>query len=48
MVADAQLPLILNQLGAEGWELAAIGDIALTGRSEIVMKKRISDDALPR
>jgi hypothetical protein len=36
-----QLPLILNQLGAQGWELAAIGDIAFTGRPEIVMKKRI-------
>ncbi len=36
-----QLLLILNQLGAQGWELAAIGDIAFNGRPEIVMKKRI-------
>ena len=35
------LPVILNQLGAQGWEVAAIGDIAFTGRPEIILKKRV-------
>jgi hypothetical protein len=35
------LPVILNQLGAQGWEVAAIGDIAFTGRPEIILKRRI-------
>lgn len=37
----AQLPTILNHLGAQGWEMAGIGDVAFTGRPEIVFKRRI-------
>ena len=34
-----QLPEILNQLGAEGWEMAGIGDVAFSGRPEIILKR---------
>ena len=36
-----QLPMILNRLGAEGWEVAGIGDIAYSKRAEIILKKRM-------
>jgi len=38
----AQLPEILNTLGAQGWEITGIGDIGYNKRSEIVLKRRAS------
>jgi len=35
-----QLPSILNRLGSEGWEVAGIGDIAFSKRSEIILKRQ--------
>ena len=34
-----QLPSILNRLGADGWEVAGIGDLAFSKRPEIILKK---------
>ena len=34
------LPEILNELGAQGWEMAGIGDIGFNKRSEIILKRR--------
>ena len=35
-----ELPVILNELGAQGWEMAGIGDIGFNKRSEIILKRR--------
>ena len=35
-----QLPAILNRLGQEGWEVAGIGDLAFSKRSEIILKRQ--------
>jgi hypothetical protein len=35
-----QLPSILNGLGADGWEVVGIADIAFSKRSEIILKKQ--------
>lgn len=35
----ASLPAILNTLGAEGWEVVAIGDIGFDARTEILLKR---------
>jgi len=35
-----QLQTILNQLGSEGWEVAGIGDVAYSGRPEILLKRQ--------
>ncbi|MGH7664911.1 MAG: hypothetical protein ACRENI_11525 [Gemmatimonadaceae bacterium] len=35
------LPSILNMLGEDGWEVAAVGDIGFDARSEIVLKRRV-------
>ena len=35
------LPVILNQLGNQGWDIAGIGDVGLTPRSEIILKKTV-------
>ena len=37
-----ELPMILNELGAEGWELAGTGDVAFSGRVEIILKRRVA------
>jgi len=34
-----QLPSILNRLGADGWEVAGIGDLAFSKRMEIILKR---------
>ena len=39
VVAD-HLPDILNSLGAEGWEVVAVGDVGFDARSEIILKRR--------
>jgi len=36
-----QLPNILNDLGAKGWELAGTGDVGFTGRIEIILKRQL-------
>lgn len=36
-----QLPTILNQLGANGWEVVGIGDLAFSKRAEIVLKRQM-------
>jgi hypothetical protein len=35
------LPLILNTLGGDGWEVVAIGDIGFDARTEILMKRAL-------
>ena len=35
------LPLLLNTLGSEGWEVVAIGDIGFDARTEIIMKRSV-------
>ena len=34
-----QLPQILNQLGAQGWDVAGIGDLGFGSRVEVLLKK---------
>ena len=34
-----QLQNILNDLGGQGWEMAGIGDVAFSGRAEIILKR---------
>lgn len=34
------LPGILNNLGAEGYELVAVGDVGYDGRSDLILKRR--------
>jgi len=36
-----QLPSILNQLGADGWEVVGIGDLAFSKRMEIILKRQM-------
>ena len=33
------LPLILNTLGGEGWEVVGMGDIGFDARTEIILKR---------
>ena len=35
------LPGILNALGREGWEVAALGDVGFDARSEILLKREV-------
>jgi hypothetical protein len=35
------LPLILNTLGGEGWEVVGIGDIGFDARTEIILKRSV-------
>ena len=39
-VVGDHLPDILNSLGAEGWEVVAVGDVGFDARSEIILKRR--------
>ncbi len=32
---------ILNQLGSQGWEVVATGELGFDGRTEIILKKQI-------
>ena len=34
-----QLRTILNDLGNQGWVMAGIGDVAFSGRAEIILKR---------
>ncbi len=36
----SQLSSILNELGAEGWEVSGIGDIGFSKRPEVILKRR--------
>ena len=36
-----QLPSILNRLGADGWEVVGIGDLAFSKRTEIILKRQM-------
>lgn len=40
-VVGDNLPLLLNSLGDEGWEVVAIGDLGFDARSEILLKRRL-------
>ena len=33
------LPAILNGLGAQGWEVVALGDVGFDARAEILLKR---------
>ena len=33
------LPAILNALGSQGWEVAALGDVGFDARAEILLKR---------
>lgn len=35
------LPAILNVLGEDGWEVAALGDVGFDARSEIILKRAV-------
>jgi hypothetical protein len=35
------LPMILNTLGNQGWEVIALGDIGFSPRADIILKRRI-------
>lgn len=35
------LPLILNTLGSDGWEVVAVGDIGFDARTEILLKRSV-------
>lgn len=35
------LPLILNALGQDGWEVVGVGDIGFDARTEILMKRNL-------
>jgi hypothetical protein len=35
------LPLLLNTLGGDGWEVVGIGDIGFDARTEIILKRAI-------
>jgi len=35
------LPLLLNTLGADGWEVVGIGDIGFDARTEIILKRAV-------
>ena len=36
-----QLPSILNRLGADGWEVVGVGDLAFSKRTEIILKRQM-------
>lgn len=40
-VVGDNLPLLLNSLGDEGWEVVAIGDLGFDARSEILLKRKL-------
>jgi hypothetical protein len=40
-VVGDNLPLLLNSLGDEGWEVVAVGDLGFDARSEILLKRRL-------
>lgn len=40
-VVGDNLPLLLNSLGVEGWEVVAIGDLGFDARSEILLKRKL-------
>ena len=35
------LPLLLNTLGGDGWEVVGIGDIGFDARTEIILKRAV-------
>jgi hypothetical protein len=35
------LPAILNVLGAEGWDVTALGDVGFDARAEIILKRTV-------
>ena len=35
------LPLLLNTLGNDGWEVVGIGDIGFDARTEIILKRAV-------
>lgn len=35
------LPLLLNTLGSDGWEVVGIGDIGFDARTEIILKRAV-------
>ncbi len=39
--AGDHLPMILNTLGNDGWEVVAIGDIGFDARTEILLKRSL-------
>ncbi len=39
--AGDHLPLILNTLGNDGWEVVGIGDIGFDARTEIILKRAL-------
>ncbi len=43
-VLDTNLFGFLNALGAEGWEIVAVGDIGFGGANEILLKKTVYGD----
>ena len=36
----SNLRIILNDLGNQGWEVVAIGDLGLSARSDIILKRK--------
>ena len=40
-VLGDHLPLLLNTLGNDGWEVVGIGDIGFDARTEIILKRAI-------
>ena len=39
--AGDHLPLILNTLGGDGWEVVGMGDIGFDARTEIILKRSV-------
>ena len=39
--AGDHLPLILNTLGSDGWEVVGMGDIGFDARTEIILKRSV-------
>ena len=39
--AGDHLPLLLNTLGSDGWEVVGIGDIGFDARTEIILKRAV-------
>ncbi len=39
--AGDHLPLILNTLGQDGWEVVGMGDIGFDARTEIILKRSV-------
>lgn len=40
-VVGDNLPLLLNTLGDQGWEVVAVGDLGFDARSEVLLKRRL-------